>query len=143
MLKFDRKKSLFILVKNSLGLKFFRSLYFFDGKNSVDILRSGELSCAFYISVILRILGLIKECHATVKGLIDDMEKSGWFKVNKLIKGAVVVWDKNKNGHYHIGFYLGKGKAVSNDSKKRVPRIHSSRYKNRKIIAIYFHKSLR
>jgi hypothetical protein len=139
--KFDKKRSLFALIKNSLGSKFFRSLYFFDGKRSRDILENGRLSCAFYVSVILRILGLIKECHTTVNGLIEDMENSGWQKVAKLQKGAVIVWEE-KDGHKHIGFYLGNNKAASNSSKKKSPLIHSANYQNRKLIAIYTHNEL-
>jgi hypothetical protein len=138
---FDKKRSLFVLIKNSLGSKFFRSLYFFDGKKSKDILKNGELSCAFYVSVILRILGLIKEPHATVDGLVKDMENSGWQKIDKLQKGAVIVWEP-KNGHKHIGFYLGNKKVVSNNSKKKFPTIHSINYQKRKIIAIYHHEEL-
>ncbi len=138
---FDKKRSLFVLIKNSLGSKFFRSLYFFDGKKSRDILENGELSCAFYVSVILRILGLIKEPHATVDGLIKDIEYSGWQKIDKLQKGAVIVWEP-KNGHKHIGFYLGKGRAASNSSIKKSPTIHSINYQKRKLIAIYIHEEL-
>lgn len=138
---FNRKKSLFALIKNSLGSRFFRSLYFFDGKKSINILKNGKLSCAFYISVILRILGLIKEPHATVDGLIKDMENSGWQKTNKIQKGVVLVWEQ-KNGHKHVGFYIGGKKAVSNDSQKKFPIIHSVNYQKRKIIAMYYNEKL-
>ncbi len=138
---FDKKRSLFALIKNSLGSKFFRFLYFFDNKKSKDILENGNLSCAFYISVILRILGLIKECHTTVDGLIKDMGDSSWQKVDKLQKGAVIVWEP-KDSHKHIGFYLGNRKAVSNSSSKRSPIIHSVNHQRRNLIAIYIHEEL-
>ena len=52
------------------------------------------------------------------------------------------MWDKNKEGHYHIGFYWDKKKAVSNVSLKKSPHFHPLKYKNRKILALYFHKDL-
>jgi len=140
---FNKKKSLKALIQNSLGSKFFRSIYFnVDGK-SKDILENGNLSCAFYVSIILKILGLISEIHTTVNSTILDLEKSGWQKTKKPTFGAVVVWEPTlKNKHYHIGFCLNSKKAVSNSSKKRCPIIHNINYQNRKIKAIYVHKEI-
>lgn len=142
-LKMDKKKSLKILIKNSLGSKFFRSLYFFVTNKSKDILKNGDLSCAFYVSVILKILGLINDLHTTVKSTILDLEKSGWYKIEKPKFGAVILWDyKSRGKHMHLGFYWGNNKAVSNSSRVKSPQIHSIYYQNRPIKAIYFHKDL-
>ncbi|MER3407162.1 MAG: hypothetical protein C4278_01940 [Patescibacteria group bacterium] len=142
MLKFDKKRSLFKLIKNSVNCKFFQSIYFIDEKGkSKDILKKGELSCAFYVGVILRILKLVDSVHTTVEGTIKDMLENGWQETDKLVKGAVIVWEK-RNGHYHIGFYLGNKKAVSNSSQKRKPIIHSLNYQNRKIEKIYIHPEI-
>lgn len=141
--KLDVKKSLFVLIKNSLNSKLFRSLYFFVDNKSKDIYQNGKLSCAFYVSTILKILGLINDIHATVNSLIKDMEKSGWSRIKKLQKGAVIVWDKNKSHHFHVGFYVGKKKAVSNSSSQKMPFLHSINYQKRKIVAIYFHPKLK
>lgn len=138
--KIDKKRSLFKLLKNSLGTKLFRSVYFFVNNKSIDIYQNGKLSCAFYVSTILKIIGLIENIHATVESTIKDLEKSGWYKIEKPRKGAVLVWE-NRNNHYHLGFYLEKNKAISNFSSKGVPLIHKLN-NNRKIIAIYFHKDL-
>ena len=143
MYQLDTKKSLFVLIKNSLGTKLFRSVYFFIDNKSKDIYKKGKLSCAFYVSTILKIIGLVKDIHATVQGLIKDMENSGWYKTNYLKKGAIIIWDKNKAGHLHVGFYLGNNKAVSNSSLKRTPTIHLLNYQGRKIIDIYFHDALK
>ncbi|GIW67505.1 MAG: hypothetical protein KatS3mg096_373 [Candidatus Parcubacteria bacterium] len=142
MYKIDAKKSLFVLIKNSLGTKLFKSVYFFIDKKSVDIYKKGKLSCAFYVSTILKIIGLVKDIHATVQGLIRDLEESGWYKIDKLKKGAIIIWDKEKSGHLHVGFYLGNNKAASNSSSKRMPIVHSLHYQGRKILAVYFHNSL-
>ncbi len=142
MYQIDKKKSLFVLIKNSLGIKLFQSLYFFIGHKSKDIYQKGKLSCAFYVSTILKIIGMIENVHATVEGTIKDLEKSGWYKIEKPKKGAIIVWGENKNGHKHIGFYIGKNKAVSNNSFLQKPTIHSLQYNSREIEAIYFHKDL-
>jgi len=121
---FNKKKSLNVLIKNSLSSSFFRSIYFDINGKSKDILENGNLSCAFYVSIILKILGLISEIHTTVKSTILDLEKSGWQKTKKAVFGAVIVWEPtSKNKHYHIGFCLSSKKAVSNSSKKRGPII--------------------
>ncbi len=142
MYQIDKKKSLFVLIKNSLGTKLFQSVYFFVNGKSKDIYQKGKLSCAFYVSTILKILGMIESIHATVEGTIKDLEKSGWYKIEKPKKGAIIVWEKSKDGHQHIGFYIGKNKAVSNSSFLRKPTIHFLNYNKRKIEAIYFHKDL-
>jgi hypothetical protein len=139
----DKKKTLFKLIENSIGSKLFRNNYFFIGykSQSKDILKNGKLSCAFYVSFLLYFIKLISNLHTTVEGTLKDLEKSGWYKINKPKKGAIVLWDK-KDGHYHIGFYWNSKKAVSNYPSKRKPLFHSLNYQNRKILAFYFHKEL-
>jgi hypothetical protein len=142
MYKQNKRKTLLKLIENSVGTKLFRNNYFFVDDKSKDLLRNGELSCAFYVSSILYLLKLIKDIHATVQGTIKDMEESDWYEIKKPKKGAVILWDKDKTGHYHIGFYWNKKRAVSNVSSKKSPNFHPLNYKNRKILAFYFHKEL-
>ena len=122
----------------------FRNLYLEKDNKKIDATKNGDFSCAFFVSNILLIWGLISEGHATVEGTIKDMEKSGWKKIliEEIKPGDVIVWEKKKfiNGklHFHNGFYIDKKKAISNDSKKGMPVIHSWDYNNkRKIIVIY------
>jgi hypothetical protein len=138
----DKRKTLLKLIENSIGSRLFRNNYFFVNGKSKDIVKDGELSCAFYITTILKILGLIKEIHLTVDSTLKDMKKSGWYKIKKPKKGAVVLWDKNKNGHYHLGFYWGKNIVVSNSTLNKAPVFHSLDYHRRKILAFYYHKEL-
>jgi hypothetical protein len=138
----DKIKTLFKLIENSTGTKIFRNNYFFVDSKSRDLLRNGELSCAFYVSSILYLLKLIKDIHTTVQGTIKDMEENGWYKIEKPKKGSVVLWDKNKTGHYHLGFYWSKNRAVSNVSYKRSPQFHYINYQKRKILAFYYHEEL-
>jgi hypothetical protein len=142
-MKQDKRKTLLKLIENSIGSKLFRNNYFFiDNKpQSKDILQNGKLSCAFYVSSILYLVKLISDLHTTVESTIKDLEKSGWYKLDKPKKGVIILWDKKK-GHYHIGFYWNKNKAISNSSIKKSQIIHTLNYQNRKILAFYFHKEL-
>jgi len=142
MLRQDKRKTLFKLIENSIGAKFFKNNYFFINGKSKDLLKDGELSCAFYVTIILKILRLIRDIHLTVDSTLKDMKRSGWYQIKKPKKGAIVLWDKNKNGHYHLGFYWIKNKAVSNVSSKRSPNFHPLNYQGRKILAFYYHKKL-
>jgi hypothetical protein len=142
MLRQDKRKTLFKLIENSIGSNLFRNNYFFVDGKSKDLLENGDLSCAFYVSSILYLLKLIKDIHTTVQGTIKDMQESGWYEIKKPQKGAVILWDKNKKGHYHLGFYWDKNKAVSNVSPKKSPNFHPLNYQGRKILAFYYHKEL-
>jgi hypothetical protein len=142
MYKQDKRKTLFKLIENSIGTKLFRNNYFFIDGKSKDLLRNGELSCAFYVSSILYLLKLIKDIHTTVQRTIRDMEESGWYKIEKPKKGAVILYEPGKQGHYHLGFYWSKNKAVSNVYYKRSPQFHPLNYQRRKILAFYYHKEL-
>jgi len=138
----DKRKTLLKLIENSIGSRLFRNNYFFVNGKSKDILKDGKLSCAFYVSSTLYLLKLIKDVHTTVRGTIKDMKESGWYEIKKPPKGAVILWDKDKDGHYHLGFYWDKNKAISNVSSKKSPNFHPLNYKRRKILAFYYHKEL-
>lgn len=147
LLKYD---SYLKMIKNSVGTKMFRNLYLEINGKKIDGAQDGCFSCAFFVSNILLIWGLISEGHATVEGTTKDMLKNGWKKIpkSKARPGDVIVWEKKKsiNGklHFHNGFYIGNKKAISNDSKKRMPIIHSWDYNGkRKIIAIYTYPKLK
>ncbi|MEK7506550.1 MAG: hypothetical protein AAB566_00640 [Patescibacteria group bacterium] len=138
-------------IKNGVGTKLFRNLFVRTDNKRRDILENGRLSCAVFTSAILLMFGLIKESHATVSGLIKDLEKSGWKKIAKPRPGAILIWDYQNFGkerHRHSGFYIGDRQAISNSKTKRSPSKHHWTYgvKNgkvsRKVIAIYWSKKL-
>lgn len=127
----------------------FRNLYLeIDGKK-IDVAKNGKYSCAFFVSNILKIWGLISEGHANVPSTTKDMEKNGWEKIpkQKVKPGDIIIWDKEKSSdkshyyssvHYHNGFYISNKKAISNDWKKGVVQFHHWTYNDkRKIIAVY------
>lgn len=134
------------MIKNSENSKMFRNVYILDNNKKKDILKNGELSCAYYVSCILKIFNLIDSKispHSTVSGTIKNMFNSDWQVTKKLVPGNVLVWEKNL-GHEHLGFYLGKDKAISNCLKKKTPIIHHYTYNNkRKIIKILAHKIIK
>lgn len=133
------------MIKNSVGTRMFRNAYFVKDNKKIDVLKNGDLSCAVFVSSILKLFGLISVPHATVKGTIKDLEKNGWKKIKELKIGAVLHWDLNPESkkHEHLGFYIGNNKAVSNSSQKRMPIVHHCTYNNRrKIIGIYWNKKL-
>jgi hypothetical protein len=140
------------LIRNSVGSKLFRNAFFLVNGKKQDILRNGNLSCAIYVSSILRLVNLISETHATVKGTVEAMRRAGWRQTNKLRIGSIVVWEtetfKSGEAHGHIGFYIGNNKAVSNSSKGRSPVVHHWKFglkrgkSEREIKAAYWNRKL-
>ncbi len=137
------------MIKGSVGSKTCQRLFVVQQGKIKDILHRGELSCAFFVSLILRFFDLIKSAHATVAGLEKDLLKSGWYEISRPKIGSILVWQKNSTGHRHIGFYIGREWAVSNSTSQRVPRRHHftfgkiGRKPKRAIEAIYWHDQLR
>ncbi len=128
----------------------FRS-YFVD---DVDVLKNGDLSCAFYVSSLLHIFGLIDRAHFTVDGTEFAMKNAGWVEIKKLKPGCVIFWEpiiQDGNHHRHIGFYIGENQAISNRSSLQAVGEHALHYsgldkdnkrKKAKINRLYWHKSL-
>lgn len=132
--KLDLYRSYIAMIENSVGANLFRNLYFYVDGKSVDVLEDGDLSCAVYVTTILYTFGLIKERHATVNGTIEDIEKSGWYKINEPRKGTLILWgfkkkdDGTPGKHRHVGFYIDENTAISNDSDSRVVWRHHPTY---------------
>lgn len=152
-LKFLKKKSLLAIVTNSIkgGDNFlFKNLYAKNEQGEeIDILEDGKNSCAVFVSWILLALEMIKRPHATVGGVEKDLIESGWFEINELRPGAVLLWESKLGQHdellhSHIGFYVGNDEAISNDSRGRgFPWKHHYTYNGtRKIDKIYRHSDL-
>jgi hypothetical protein len=141
------------VIKNSQGTKTYRNLYALVDGEKKDIVKDGELSCAFFVSSILKMFDLISEgIHAGVAGTLRDLEKSGWEKIKDPRAGCIILWepkiDESGEVHPHLGFYLGGGEAISNSSGQREPAIHHFTYgvenglPKRAITALYWHPSL-
>ena len=115
----------------TLGSTAHRYFYnFIDGK-VVNVLEDGSKACAVVISHIIICVRhknhiFLQNPHATVDGLIADLERCGWVDVDTKERrpGSVVVWEK-ANGNRHIGIGVSEYKVLSNCKEGKVPVLHS------------------
>ncbi|OHA59679.1 MAG: hypothetical protein A2589_02370 [Candidatus Vogelbacteria bacterium RIFOXYD1_FULL_46_19] len=144
--------TLLTVVEKSVGTKMFQTIYAEVDGQKKDITRAGDLSCAFFVSGVLSMFGLVDRLHSTVTGTVKALEIAGWKKTKNLEPGAVIVWGPSVDGsftHDHLGFYLGAEEAVSNIWQKHVPGKHYYTFaktgsgKYRPILAIYRHSKLK
>jgi hypothetical protein len=145
-----KKENFLLSVRNSIGSQLFRS---YLDKEGSDVLKDGDLSCAYYMSSIMLLHGLIDRVHFTVPGTIEAMESNGWYKIQTLKVGCVVVWGSvHQNGadHKHLGVYVGEGQAISNRSSLGMPGEHALHYsgldkdgtkKKAPILNMYWHSA--
>lgn len=129
---FNSVSSYLAMIYGAPGTKMFQHLWFTLGRTKKDIVASGELSCAYFVSTVLHRFQLIDEPHATVAGTIVDMKKNGWKKIRKVRPGAVVRWAAvlypDRLSHQHIGFAVSSTQAISNSTSKKVPHQHPITY---------------
>lgn len=135
------------MIKNSVEARIFRNAYFKIHGKKEDVLRDGDLSCAYFVSIILLIFKLIGDAHTTVIGTEKDMVEFGWQKIKKPKIGSVLIWQskigESGEPHRHIGFYIGNEQAISNSDKTKSPQIHNWQYDSKRSVeAIYWHKKL-
>lgn len=140
------KATYLAMIKNSVDSVMFRNNYALVDGVKTDLLRNGELSCAFFVSFILRAFGLIKELHLRTAGTVKDLEASDWRKTETPHEGDVVVWEEmqQKSGIYlHSGFYIDEQTAVSHRDTHYTPIVHSLTFDGtRKVVAYYTHDFL-
>lgn len=143
-------------IQGSLGSTMCRNLFVRTACGGMnDITQDGLLSCAYFVSWIQYHFKLIQEPHATIDGLLRDMDKSGW-RVTRLHlhPGAILVWEPQAQAgsdelHRHVGFFmLDHNEAISHSDKERVPVRHHWTFggtrarPTRKVQAIYTHPFL-
>jgi hypothetical protein len=136
------QKSLVAMAKNAVGSHQFRNLYiqYSDGRE-VDAIRNGELGCALFVTGTLAGFGLINRGRATVASAVKALEKASWKKLEATESpepGDVLVWEQVDSGeagvHGHIGFYVGDGKAVSNNDSLGEPAEHDWQFDGRRAV---------
>src|SRR3989338_10911442 len=139
-IRIKKLRSLLAIVENSVKGEnhLFRNLYAEENGKEVDIFENGHNSCGAHVSWILLVLELIKHPHASSWGTMKDLFESGWYEIDKLMSGAILVWEARKDAmllgelkprSIHIGFYVGEDEAISNDSKDTgFPRKHHYTY---------------
>lgn len=134
------QKTYLTTLKASLGSELFQHFYVEEKDEVIDVLQGGTLSCAYFVSCILKRFNWIPEIHTTVKGTVAAMEKVGWIKVhqNELKEGDVLVWEEieydDGSRHGHIGFYVGQEKAISHSAYEKVPVEHHFTFGGKRII---------
>ena len=152
-IKLLKKKNYLTLIENSARGEnwMFRNFYIEKDGEVTDALEDGENSCAVVVTNILVLLNdffhWIKGPHATVVSAEKDLMESGWYEIEELRIGAILLWEKLMSGygkgHKHLGFYVGNDTAISNDAKIGMPRKHHYTYNDtRKIEKIYWHSQL-
>jgi hypothetical protein len=136
-------------VKNSVGSKIFKNVFAEVDGEKKDITENGNLSCAFFVSGILIMFKMIGEIHATVNGTIRDLQNSGWVELpldSEPKIGSVIVWEASDFGdgkmHKHLGFFVGNGKAISNNYKEGAPAEHNLKFNGREIEKIFWNSKL-
>lgn len=122
------KRTYLAMIEGSVDSRLFRHLYAeVDGREQ-DLLRDGEVSCAFYVSSILFHFKLLESPHATVEGLIRDLRRSGWQEVEKPEAGDVLIWERMAQAggekHLHAGFFMEGDVAISHVDSVRTPQRH-------------------
>jgi hypothetical protein len=123
------------MIQSSIGSSLWRHLYITkeDG-TSKDILQDGNVSCAFYVSSLLKHFNLSPATYANVKSLELALLEYGWKEVNRenniqnIPLGSLIIWGEKEGiekkdiygnmvgAHSHIGFYVGEDQAISNMS---------------------------
>jgi hypothetical protein len=140
----DREKNYLTMITNAVGSRLFAQLWVSDSAGEEeDISRGGELSCAIFVSGVLKLNDRLKELTATVSRLQERMLAQGWREVSleEIKPGDVIFWNKRTAkgagaAHSHVGFYIGHQKAISNSNKlKKIVR-HSWNYGGRRTIVI-------
>lgn len=118
-------KNLCYTVKAAVASDIFKHIYVSDSSGEeLDALQDGKLACAYVVSGILTLHGLIDHPHATVVTTLKAMETAGWKLTTQPRPGDVVHWPLGKEGHQHLGFYLQENQFMSNSAEQRQPILH-------------------
>ncbi len=132
-----QKETYLKAVENSIGSTQYRSLMvrYKDSGEVKDILEDGNLSCAYFVSSLLCLFGMIDRQRATVKSMLRFVtEDSAWSQVafDDAAPGDVVFYTEREFAdgslHAHVGFVLSEHEAVSTSDTKRCVIKHSLTY---------------
>jgi hypothetical protein len=127
-----KKETYIKMIENSVGSNMFNSVYVKnkDSSGVTDVLENGKYSCAYYVSSLLFLLGLIDRPHALVSTVKTVISTSGdWEVADKAEAGDVVFWNKvtfeDGTENAHVGFALNNQEAVSTSSTQKTVVKHS------------------
>lgn len=122
------RESLLATLHDSVGTHMFRRLYRDKDGTAEDVIHNGDLACAYFVSTVLMMYGLISDgVHTTVRETLEDMHRCGWTRVTEPELLAVVVWGEkvgdDGNRHFHIGICTDGEYAVEHSAVTKSPRI--------------------
>lgn len=152
-LPLDFFRTYLTMIVGSIGSNQYRTLYVHSPDGSKDVIGNGDLACAYFVSSILTLFGLMNDgVHTTVDETVRDLESSGWEKIPLPRSGCIVIWGKKFRsappGHRHIGFCVDDDTVVSNDFVSGSPRQHLLLEKDdsgqpiRPVESFYYHPQL-
>lgn len=139
------RKNLLYTIEASLGSGLFKHVYVFDRRDNreFDAMEDGKSACAFMVSGLLALQGLIDHPHSTVATTIDHMQDTGWEETTEPQPGDVVQWPAH-NDHMHMAFYMGENRVIGNSTKSQVVAEYSLTLDDgRTPIAYFTHPTLR
>jgi hypothetical protein len=133
------KKNYRLAIEASVGTQLFRSIWVYDAasEREFDALQNGSDACAYVVSGILTLHGLVDRPHATVPKTIERMVQNGWRTTNDPIHGDIIHWPAH-DGHEHIGFYIDSNTCVSNNSDLGSPIKHHLRLRDGRMPTAYY-----
>jgi hypothetical protein len=146
------KQTYLAMIKNSPGTKLFNTAYVKNLQTGeiYDVFNDGELSCAFFVSGLLSMVGLLDRPHSTVKtlvALLSESKKWSEVPIDEPEAGDVIVWDvvtfDDGTTNEHVGFYLGEGEAVSTSYKEKQVVKHSADFEGQRKIAKLFRPKIK
>jgi hypothetical protein len=138
-------KNLLYMIEASVGSEIFKHIYVVDIRDGreFDALDDGSGACAFTVSGIIALQGLIDHPHATVATTIERLRQAGWTETTDPQPGDVVQWAAH-NDHMHMAFYMGEDRVVGNSTKNQVVAEYGLTLDDgRTPIAYFTHPSLR
>lgn len=122
-----KKETYIKLLENSPGTRMFNSAFvrFVDTGEKKDILNDGEYSCAFFVTGILSMFGILDEPSATVATTKKKLLEKAWTVVGgESVAGDVLFWEESmfEDGslNMHVGFALSATEAVSTSYKEKM-----------------------
>ncbi|HSE61096.1 MAG TPA: hypothetical protein VLA88_02260 [Candidatus Saccharimonadales bacterium] len=140
----QRRKNYRTAIEGVVGTNLFRHIYVVDKRDGreFDALEDGQGACAYVVSGVLALHGLIDRPHATVQTTVEKLLEAGWRETKKPVWGDIVHWPAH-NDHMHIGFYIDRQTVVSNSVLQRTPiKHHPKLHDGRLPVAYYTHDML-
>ncbi len=117
-----RRRTLVYSAKNAAGSKIWAKSFILDSEGDVhDIYENGNLSCAYFISAILKVNDLWQDqCVANVNSLTAKLPDNGWILIPEARIGSIIIYGESKGRRSwatkHVGIIVGEDEVISNGS---------------------------